>query len=128
MHVENQKLILQVLNLKRPLKLDLFFLFSKEGLMTSTTHVSPNPGDMPTGVQAHRSLPQVVPFWVISILVIVAAIAILVTIFFLYRWNSRYSGSFKPESASSSCGNSPKHGAQPIAKPRIYVSAHDEKA
>lgn len=95
--------------------------------MTSATHLSTDPGPMPTGVQAQRSLPQVVPFWIISVLVVIAAIAILVTIFFLYRWNSRYSGSFKPESASSSCGNSPKHSVQTIANPRIYVSAYDEK-
>lgn len=95
--------------------------------MTSITEISSDPDLLPTGLQAQRSLPQVVPFWVISTLVVIAAIAILVTIFVLYRWNSRYSGSFKPESAaSSSCGDSPKHVAQVSNKPRIYVSAHDE--
>ena len=89
-----------------------------------TTELVPRP--VPTGVQAQRSLPQVVPFWVISVLVGVAAIAILVTLFFLYRWNSRYSGSFKPESTSSSCGNSPKHGSY-VVNPRIRVTVHDEK-
>lgn len=101
----------------------LILLF-QDVVMSSTSEPTSDPGHLPSAAQA-QSLPQVVPFWVISVLVVAAAIAILVTIFFLYRWNSRYSGSFKPEPASSS-GDLPQHVAQ-ASKPRIYVSAHDEK-
>ncbi|PFX20378.1 neurexin-3b-like [Stylophora pistillata] len=89
-----------------------------------TTEQVPKP--VPTGVPALKSLPQVVPFWVISAIVVVAAIAISVTLFFLYRWNSRYSGSFKPKSSSSSCMSSPKHGAF-VINPRIHVTLHDDR-
>ena len=112
------------------LKLNLTFLSFQDDMTSSSSTNEPtsDPSFLPTGAQAHASLPQVVPFWVISVLVVVAAISILVTIFFLYRWNSRYSGSFKPEPASSS-GDLPQHVARTqMSKPRIYVSAHDEKA
>lgn len=92
--------------------------------MQPTTELVPE--SVPTGVAVQKSLPQVVPFWVISAIVVVAAIAISVTLFFLYRWNSRYSGSFKPESSSSSCMNSPKHGAF-VINPRIQVTVHDDR-
>ena len=95
--------------------------------MSSTSEPTSDPGFAPSAAQAYVSLPQVVPFWVIFVIVIVAAIAIFVTIFFLYRWNTRYSGSFKPEQTSSS-GDLPQHIAQvQNSKPRIYVTAHNEK-
>ncbi|XP_015757758.1 PREDICTED: neurexin-3-like isoform X2 [Acropora digitifera] len=94
-------------------------------IMTSSSTSTPtsHPGPDPRGVQAQDSLPQVVPVWVIPVLVLASVIAILLTVFFLYRWNSRYSGSFKPEPSSSS-GELP----QQSSKPRIYVTAYEEKA
>ena len=73
-----------------------FFPLSYAAELTSTT-MQPTtelvPESVPTGVAVQKSLPQVVPFWVISAIVVVAAIAISVTLFFLCRWNSRYSES-----------------------------------
>lgn len=90
---------------------------------SSTSEPTSAPGPDPADTQSYSSLPQVVPFWIISVLVVASVIAIVLTIFFLYRWNSRYSGSFKPEPSSSST-ELPKLNS----KPRIYVSAHEEKA
>lgn len=94
-------------------------IMTSSSTSTPTSHLGPDPH----GVQAQDSLPQVVPVWVIPVLVVASVIAILLTVFFLYRWNSRYSGSFKPEPSSSS-GELP----QQTSKPRIYVTAHEEEA
>ena len=97
-------------------------------MMSSTSEPTSDSDYPPTVAQAYLSLPQVVPFWVILLLVIAAAIAISFTVFFLYRWNTRYTGSFKPEQTSSS-GDLPQHIAQVQnnSKPRIYVKSPDEK-
>ncbi|EDO39900.1 predicted protein [Nematostella vectensis] len=40
-----------------------------------------------------------VPAWIITIAVVAAVISIFITIFLVYRWNTRYSGSFSTASA-----------------------------
>ena len=34
--------------------------------------------------------------WVIIVIVLAAMIVVLISVFILYRWNHRYTGSFKP--------------------------------
>lgn len=34
--------------------------------------------------------------WVIAVVVCAALLAVLVTVYLIYRWNNRYTGSFKP--------------------------------
>ncbi|XP_031559742.1 neurexin-3-like isoform X2 [Actinia tenebrosa] len=61
--------------------------------------------------------------WTIIIIVAAAVIAVIITIFLLYRWNIRYTGSFKPHK-SEPIGE----GAQPIGRgyeqPAFYVSSN----
>ena len=40
--------------------------------------------------------PKGVSAWVIILIVLAAMIVVLISVFILYRWNHRYTGSFKP--------------------------------
>ncbi|KAK3742954.1 hypothetical protein QZH41_014197, partial [Actinostola sp. cb2023] len=81
-----------------------------------------------------------VPSWVITITVVAAVISIFITITIVYRWNTRYSGSFSTASATLKT-DPPEPWPDPpprtkpiltstvplrIEQPTIYVTAYDK--
>ncbi|EDO36109.1 predicted protein [Nematostella vectensis] len=59
---------------------------------------------------------------IIVIIVIAAVIAVGITVFLLYRWNNRYSGSFKPNKGEPTDSEAEIHPARGYEQPAFYVS------
>ena len=82
----------------------LFFFWkgtAKSTTATTTTpkRITPQPQTQPEVRQIEQKptpRPKGVSAWVIIVIVIAAMALVLISVFLLYRWNHRYTGSFKP--------------------------------
>ena len=101
-----------------PLDTGLFIL---QGTTRSTTSPSttskkipPKPQTQPP-VQQRQQVPtppqKGVSAWVIIVIVLAAMAVVLIAVFLLYRWNHRYTGSFKP--GKNEEGQPQEPGAEP---------------
>lgn len=63
--------------------------------------------------------PKGVSAWVIILIVLAAMIVVLISVFILYRWNHRYTGSFKPGKNEEGQPQEPGAGAE-YQSTRVY--------
>ena len=83
----------------------LFFFLKGTAKSTAATTTTPNritpqlqtqPPKVGQADQKPTPRPKGVSAWVIIVIVLAAMALVLISVFLLYRWNHRYTGSFKP--------------------------------
>ena len=85
---------------------------------------------LPTAIDYSKKARPVhaVSAWVIIAIVTAAIVAIMITVFVVYYWNNRYSGSFKPKGENSSSVPSPeRENTRGYEQPAFYVSSKKQE-
>lgn len=74
----------------------------------------------PKMLQNPTSRSKGVSAWVIIVIVLAAMAVVLMTVFLLYRWNHRYTGSFKPSKSEEAQSQDPGADAEQHQGSRMY--------
>lgn len=69
---------------------------TKESTFSTTQSTTPTTGEKGKAEADIAPQDRRVSAWVIAVVVCAALLAVLVTVYLIYRWNNRYTGSFKP--------------------------------
>ena len=95
-----------------------FFLLKDTTKSTTVSSPTPTGTTAKTQNQVARQLQNPTPrskgvsAWVIIVIVLAAMAVVLITVFLLYRWNHRYTGSFKPSKSEEAQSQDPGADAE----------------
>ena len=106
----------------------LFFLSGKVSSTEPPTLTTPRrippktqtPPPVRQKIQDPTPRPKGVSAWVIILIVLAAMAVVLISVFLLYRWNHRYTGSFKPAKAEEGQPQEPGAEAEQQQSARVY--------